>query len=138
LKKLFELDARSLSLFEKSRFFLRRKMRVVCSALGLGALLSFCLLENTVGTEGNFGLSRQPFSLSRGGGASRILAKDEEESTTHTVSEPLSQKVALTKKEEPLIEDLQLLTDILADTVKRGNPRVHELYTKFRKYGLAR
>ena len=113
-------------------------MRNSLACLGLGALLNWSR-PHGVFAEANFGLpNRQPFALSRGGGASRIIAKDQQESTTHLVSEPLSQKVAVSEEEKPIIDDIQLLSDILADTVKRGNPRVHELYTKFRKYGLAR
>ena len=71
-------------------------------------------------------------------GGSRILAKDQQENETFKVSEPLSQKAVLTDKEAPLVEDIQLLSDILAETVQGVNPRVHDLYTKFRQYGLAR
>ena len=80
----------------------------------------------------------QPFLLQPRGGGSRVIAKNEEESSTHTVSEPLTQKASLTDKDLPLVQDIELLSSILAETVKRGNPRIHELYTKFRQYGLAR
>lgn len=38
----------------------------------------------------------------------------------------------------PLLKDIEMLSDILADVVQRGNPRVHDLYCKMRQYGLER
>ena len=86
-------------------------------------------------------LHLQPFLLlkTRGGGAaSRVMAKGEAETASNTVSEPLTQRASLTEKDDPLVKDIELLSSILAETVKRGNPRIHELYTQFRQYGLAR
>lgn len=38
----------------------------------------------------------------------------------------------------PLLEDIELLSGILADVVQSENPRVHDLYTQLREYGLER
>lgn len=84
-------------------------------------------------------LPLQPFLLqARGGSASRVMAKGEVETTSNKASEPLTQKASLTKKDDALVNDIELLSSILAETVKRGSPRTHELYTRFRQYGLAR
>ena len=58
--------------------------------------------------------------------------------STPAVAPPISQKTTLTAEEDSLIEDIQLLSDILADTVNRNSPRIHDLYLQFRKYGLTR
>lgn len=112
-------------------------MRIHCLALTFGLVVGISSLTGRAEAEANFGLPKQYAVFGQRGG-SRILAKNEEETKSHEISEPLTQKVALTAKEQPLIEDISLLSDLLADVVKRGNPRVHELYTKFRKYGLER
>jgi phosphoenolpyruvate carboxylase len=38
----------------------------------------------------------------------------------------------------PLLRDIEMLSDILADVVQRDNPRVHDLYCQLREYGLER
>jgi len=38
----------------------------------------------------------------------------------------------------PLLKDIELLSGILADVVESENPRVHDLYTQLRDYGLER
>jgi len=78
-----------------------------------------------------------PF-VTRGGGVPRVMAKGEVESKTSNIAAPMSQKATLTDTDAPLVEDIQLLNDILAETVSRVNPRVHDLYKKFRLYGLTR
>lgn len=51
---------------------------------------------------------------------------------------PLSQADLDEVKGRPLINDIQLLTNILADVVKRENPKVQEPCTLFRHLGLDR
>ena len=54
-------------------------------------------------------------------------------------SVPLSQATALDKeRDSPLIDDINMLSDILANLIKREDPKVHELYQEFRQMGLNR
>jgi Phosphoenolpyruvate carboxylase len=72
-------------------------------------------------------------------GGSRILAKNQEETTNLEVAAPLSQTATLNKdREAPLLADIELLSDILSDLVKTEDPTVHDLYEEFRQYGLDR
>ena len=121
------------------------KLAAFRSTALLGAIGGSLLLLGPANAAGDVAptfarkLPLQPFLLqARGGGASRVMAKGEAETATNTVSEPLTQKASLTDKDDPLVQDIELLSNILAETVKRGNPRIHELYTRFRQYGLAR
>lgn len=113
-------------------------MKTCCATFGLSIFLGLHWLYCTE-AKSNADKVFQPIAFTqRGGAGSRVLAKGEEESKTHEVFAPLTQKVTVTEKEKPLIEDIEFLSGIVADIVKRANPRVQELYAKFRKYGLAR
>ena len=107
----------------------------------LGLLYAVAANGAAAGNSRPFAL--QPFlSKARGGAASKTLPKNtnEEEGlpTAPKIGIPLSQQAALTDKETPLIEDIQLLSDILAETVKRVSPKIHDIYTEFRALGLTR
>ena len=70
--------------------------------------------------------------------ALRKLGQDQTEAPSHKADVPMSQITEVTDREAPLMNNIQLLSDILADTVKRGNPRIHDLYQDFRQLGLDR
>lgn len=77
-----------------------------------------------------------PASLSGGGPAQkRLIAQDEAETESMEVSVPLSQGLTVS---EPLMRDIEMLSDILADVVEKENPRVHDLYCQMRQLGLER
>ena len=78
-------------------------------ASSLGLLL--CLTAGSPAKAANNGQFAQlPFLLKfRGGAPTRTLAKSDE--PPPVVAAPISQKATLTKEEEPLIEDIQLLSD---------------------------
>jgi len=44
----------------------------------------------------------------------------------------------LVEQDAPLIADIQMLSDMLSDVVKKENKHVYELYTQFRKLGIDR
>lgn len=73
-----------------------------------------------------------------GGGRSRILAKDEEETADMEVGIPLSQSGHLQDRDAPLLADIELLSGILSDIVKTEDPTVHELFDEFRDLGARR
>jgi phosphoenolpyruvate carboxylase len=50
------------------------------------------------------------------------------------VESPDLDKVA----DAPLISDIEMLSNMLAEVVKRENPAVYDLYTRFRKHGMDR
>ena len=55
------------------------------------------------------------------------------------VDEPLNQSVILDEKRDgPLLKDIERLNDVLAEIVKRENPEVHAIFTRFRQHGLNR
>lgn len=54
------------------------------------------------------------------------------------VSSPCDEGKVHMKDHGPLLKDIEMLSDILADVVKRENPRVHDLYCKMRQFGLER
>jgi len=58
----------------------------------------------------------------------------------HAVSvEPLSQLTAPDEiNDAPLMRDIEMLNNMLAEVVERDNPVVHDLYTRFRRHGLNR
>jgi len=58
----------------------------------------------------------------------------------HAVSvEPLSQLTAPDDvTDAPLMRDIEMLNNMLAEVVERDNPVVHDLYTRFRRHGLNR
>ena len=52
---------------------------------------------------------------------------------------PLSQAVEIDDiHDAPLIADIEMLSDMLADVVKKENPEVYDFYTTFRKLGMDR
>lgn len=82
--------------------------------------------------------NRRPVLLPLVGG-SRILAKNQEETSNLEVAAPLSQTAALDKEREgPLLADIELLSDILSELVNTEDSTVHDLYEEFRQYGLDR
>lgn len=52
--------------------------------------------------------------------------------------EQLSQTGTTTSREQPLIRDISLLSDILSELVSQEDPTAHALYTQFRQLGLER
>lgn len=58
-------------------------------------------------------------------------------SPLHAVSvEPLSQLTAPDEvTDAPLMRDIEMLNNMLAEVVERDNPVVHDLYTRFRRHG---
>lgn len=58
---------------------------------------------------------------------------------TEMVAAPLSQVVEPdTIRDAPLLRDVEMLSDMLAEVVDRDSPKVHDLYTRFRRHGLNR
>jgi hypothetical protein len=60
--------------------------------------------------------------------------------SNNTITAPLSQQSSSTETEDLIVlkEDIELLSTILAETVKRSNPKIHDLYEQFRRDGLTR
>lgn len=104
-------------------------MRTILSALALSSLACFA---SPASFPAPFGIQ-----TSRGGSVAVHPVADGG-TTVPQGSVPLSQADLDEVKDKPLLDDIQLLTDILADVVKRENPKVQELYTRFRRYGLER
>jgi hypothetical protein len=67
-----------------------------------------------------------------------VLGQDEEATTSLEISIPLSQSSTLSKNDEPLMHDINMLMDILSDLVQHENPQVHDLYKEFLDYGQQR
>ena len=54
-------------------------------------------------------------------------------------SVPLSQAASIDEVlDAPLMNDIEMLSDILAEVVRKDNPRVYELYKLLRKHGIDR
>jgi len=52
---------------------------------------------------------------------------------------PLSQEAQLDDvADAPLISDIEMLSNMLAEVIKKENPTVYDLYTSFRKHGMDR
>ena len=53
---------------------------------------------------------------------------------------PLSQSSTLDKggRDEPLMNDIKMLSDILSDVIKEEDPTVHKLYEEFLEMGVSR
>lgn len=51
---------------------------------------------------------------------------------------PLSESADLTPADAPLVADIELLSNMLAEVVKRENPAVYDMYTRLRKHGMDR
>jgi len=116
-------------------------------ALGAGPLTTIHVtVEATTSSGGNgapsFGtrhhLPAQSFLLKFRGGSPLVIAKGEEESQTSKVDVAITEKLRLDEQDAPLLTDIELLSDILSETVKRENQRTYDLYNKFREYGLKR
>jgi hypothetical protein len=105
----------------------------------LGLLLALTA-SSTAGAAAGNPFALHPFLSKARGGASKAAPAPvtEEEIKKIKSGVPLSQQAALTEKESPLVEDIELLSAILAETVNRVNPKIHDIYTQFRKYGLQR
>lgn len=72
-------------------------------------------------------------------GGSRLIAENESETESLEVSLPLSQAAHLDPlTHSPLLKDIELLSDMLAEVVDRENPKVHDLYCQLRQCGLDR
>lgn len=71
-------------------------------------------------------------------GGSRILAENEEETSTLQVTDLFSASEVDLERDMPLISDLDLLSTILSDIVNRDDPNTQVLYEKFRQLGLER
>jgi phosphoenolpyruvate carboxylase len=53
--------------------------------------------------------------------------------------QPLAQSSSLDEvADAPLVADIEMLSNMLAEVVKKENPTVYELYTRFRKHGMDR
>jgi len=50
----------------------------------------------------------------------------------------ISEMPELVEQDAPLIADIQMLSDMLSEVVKKENKQVYELYTQFRKLGMDR
>ena len=110
------------------------------------------------GVEGSSSSSRswtrlqQPFLWKgpRGGAAvvnpAATAAVNQTTTANITFTAPLSQQQSSsslsddnTNKELAILKaDIELLSTILAETVQRSNPKIHDLYEQFRQDGLAR
>jgi hypothetical protein len=88
-----------------------------------------------------------------GGGGTTIVAKAAAASTIETPppASPSSSSSPPPKREwwvespdldkvldAPLLSDIEMLSNMLAEVVKRENPAVYDLYTTFRKHGMNR
>ena len=73
-----------------------------------------------------------------GGAGSRVLAKDEQETSSMNVADCLGSIIADDDRDEPLMADLDLLSKVLSDIVDREDTDTHYLYEHFRQLGLQR
>ena len=107
-------------------------MKIVFSLLG-------CLLVAPCLPQASAGPAFLSVFSGRGGGGSRILAKDEEETQDLEVALPLSQSTQLNDdRDAPLLQDIELLSNILSEIVQNEDEQVHALYEEFRRLGLDR
>ena len=72
------------------------------------------------------------------GRRTRVLAENEQETSSMKVAEPLASAGVDLFRDEPLTADLDLLSTILSDLVNREDADAHDLYEKFRELGLER
>ncbi|KAL7561881.1 hypothetical protein ACA910_014256 [Epithemia clementina (nom. ined.)] len=68
----------------------------------------------------------------------RVLAQDEEETLSMKVAEPLASAGVDPSRDEPLMGDLNLLSQMLSDLVNHEDHAAHDLYEHFRQLGLER
>lgn len=106
------------------------KLQEVCSRWLL------CVLWGATSTVGRNPLSPLRSFVPHGG--SRILAKNEKETSNLEVSLPLSQSFKVSDREAPLMNDIEMLSNILAEIVQSEDPKVHDIFIEFRDYGLER
>ena len=78
----------------------------------------------------------------RGGGdddTDEVVTSPSLAETTPSLTQPLCEAPDLDSiADAPLISDIEMLSNMLADVVKRENPTVYDLYTTFRKLGMDR
>jgi hypothetical protein len=83
-----------------------------------------------------------PAFFSRGGATANAAApvNKEVKTSNSSITAPLSQQSSSTETEDlkVLKADIELLSTILAETVQRSNPKIHDLYEQFRRDGLTR
>jgi hypothetical protein len=79
--------------------------------------------------------------VNRGGdpaAAAVHLGENEDATASLEVDSPVSQEPALTEKDAPLMNDIDMLTDILGELVNEENPKIHDIYKQFYEYGTQR
>lgn len=109
----------------------------------LGLLLALAASSASAKAGNSRGFALQPFLAKARGGATRTPPKNDDKPNDdkpkkEKVGVPLSQQTTLTEEEKPLLEDIETLSAILAETVNRVNPKIHDIYAQFRAYGLTR
>lgn len=78
-------------------------------------------------------------ALPHGGAATADAVIDLPSGGATAESQPLSQAPVLDDEADaPLISDIEMLSNMLAEVVKRENPVVYDFYTRFRKLGMTR
>ena len=115
------------------------------SAVALLGLVATC-----AGSAQNSGFPSVSFAP-RGGAAAKQAAKAaalasanaaaasaKQSANPETSTAPLSQAAELTPKDEPLLRDISMLSDMLEEVVKKDDPEADALYRKFRSLGLDR
>jgi Phosphoenolpyruvate carboxylase len=71
--------------------------------------------------------------------SARLLAKNQEETQSMSVSLPLGSSQLDNERDAPLMRDLELLSGILSNIVNtKEDAKVHDLYEEFRHYALIR
>ena len=135
-------------------------MRMSSAALLLG-LFATCACVSAAAASGGFP-SGVPFAPRGGAAAAAATAATKAKKSSKTASSaaatsavaaahaaarhhpqesstaPLSQAAELTPEDEPLLRDIQMLSDMLEEVVKKDDPEADALYRKFRGLGLDR
>lgn len=85
-------------------------------------------------------VSSWPWVVTPGGASKPLVLSKDEELESLEVSIPMTQTAILEKqgRDSPLFRDIQVLTEILLDTVKGEDENIYNLYFEFLKYGQAR
>jgi len=73
-----------------------------------------------------------------GGGAPRVLGEDLKETESLDVAEPVGTSSFDDDRDQPLMEDLNLLSELLSGIVNREDAQSHNLYEEFRALGMQR
>jgi len=111
--------------------------------LGAAAVVSFVNPSSFVLA----GVSKPAFAPRKSSSSSSLGGKQKNQVLTDDVAPvnasfappPLAQAAEVDDVvDAPLMNDIQMLSDILAEVVKKDNPRVHELYTQLRQHGIER